>query len=171
MITMMTMTSPLGELRLYERAHELIALALPDRPAPSAPERRSDVGKLAAAQLAEYFAGKRHTFELPLAPEGTAFQQLVWRALLAIPYGATCSYGDIARAIGRPAASRAVGAANGKNPIAIIVPCHRVIGANGDLTGYGGGMPAKKLLLELESSRAGQAARGTLWFPGLRPDA
>ena len=104
----------------------------------------------AAAQLRAYFAGELHDFDLPLGGEGTAFQRIVWRALTTIPYGATRSYGEVARAIGRPSASRAVGAANGKNPIPIIVPCHRVIGASGELTGYAGGMTIKKQLLELE---------------------
>jgi methylated-DNA-[protein]-cysteine S-methyltransferase len=102
------------------------------------------------AQLAEYFAGERRAFDLPLAPQGSGFQVEVWRALLRIPYGETCSYGDIARVVGRPAASRAVGAANGRNPIPIIVPCHRVIGSNGSLTGYGGGLPVKRWLLDHE---------------------
>jgi len=101
----------------------------------------------AATQLAEYFAGDRQEFELPLGPEGTGFQRLVWRALATIPFGETRTYGEIARAIRRPAASRAVGAANGRNPISIIVPCHRVVGASGALTGYAGGMDAKQWLL------------------------
>lgn len=105
------------------------------------------------AQLAEYFAGQRRVFELPLVPEGTPFQQSVWRALLAIPHGQTRSYGDIARHIEQPAAVRAVGAANGRNPIAIIVPCHRVIGANGSLIGFGGGLPVKRVLLALEGKQ------------------
>jgi methylated-DNA-[protein]-cysteine S-methyltransferase len=97
---------------------------------------------------------------VPLAPEGTPFQQIVWRALLAIPCGETRSYGDIARTIRRPAASRAVGLANGRNPIAIIVPCHRVIGANGTLTGYGGGLPTKQWLLAHEQRGATRSPRG-----------
>jgi len=101
-------------------------------------------------QLDEYFEGKRRAFELALAPQGTPFQQRVWAALLAIPYGATRSYAQQAAAIGAPKAVRAVGLANGRNPIAIIIPCHRVIGANGSLTGYGGGMARKRLLLDLE---------------------
>jgi methylated-DNA-[protein]-cysteine S-methyltransferase len=105
---------------------------------------------VAARQLAEYFAGARHVFDLALAPVGTPFQRLVWRALAAIPFGETRAYGEIARAIGRSAASRAVGAANGKNPFAIVVPCHRVIGASGELTGYAGGMAAKRWLLAHE---------------------
>ncbi len=144
--------SPLGTLHLCARGDELVALALPDRPAPDAPTGKSAVLARTARQLDEYFAGKRRDFDLPLAPEGTAFQQRVWRELLTIPYGDTWSYGELARAIGRPAAARAVGAANGKNPIAIIVPCHRVIGANGTLVGYGGGLPVKTWLLEHEQT-------------------
>ena len=107
--------------------------------------------KKAAAQLDAYLAGKIKDFDLPLAPKGTPFQVAVWRALLKIPYGKTCSYGDIARAINNPKAVRAVGGANNRNPIFIIIPCHRVIGADGSLTGYGGGLPMKKRLLELET--------------------
>lgn len=105
-----------------------------------------------ARQLAEYFAGRRRRFELSLAPEGTAFQQDVWRALTAIPYGRTVGYGELARELGRPQASRAVGRANGTNPIPVVVPCHRVVGANGDLTGYGGGLERKRFLLRLEGA-------------------
>ncbi|MCA9677318.1 MAG: methylated-DNA--[protein]-cysteine S-methyltransferase, partial [Myxococcales bacterium] len=102
------------------------------------------------AQLAAYLDGARRAFDVPLAPAGTPFQLAVWDALLAIPYGATESYGALARRLGRPHAARAVGAANGQNPISIIVPCHRVIGADGSLTGYGGGLPAKRWLLAHE---------------------
>ncbi len=101
-------------------------------------------------QLSEYFAGKRKSFDLPLNPTGTVFQREVLDELLRIPYGTTCSYTDIANRIGRPRAVRAVGAANGRNPIPIIIPCHRVIGASGDLTGFGGGLPVKEALLRLE---------------------
>jgi methylated-DNA-[protein]-cysteine S-methyltransferase len=104
-------------------------------------------------QLAEYFAGERREFALRLAPEGTPFERSVWDELLAIPFGETRSYGEIAQAIGRPGAARAVGRANGANPIPIVVPCHRVIGANGSLTGFGGGLAAKSHLLELEGLR------------------
>ena len=107
--------------------------------------------RLVAAQLAEYFDRRRTGFELPLAPHGSGFQQRVWTALLGIPYGETVSYGEIARRLDLPpGASRAVGLANGANPISIVVPCHRVIGANKTLTGYGGGLPRKKWLLEHE---------------------
>jgi methylated-DNA-[protein]-cysteine S-methyltransferase len=105
----------------------------------------------ARRQLDEYFAGHRTEFDLPLSPRGTAFQREVWAALRTIPYGEVRSYGQIAAQIGRPGASRAVGLANGRNPISVIVPCHRVIGASGALTGYGGGLPRKRLLLDLEA--------------------
>ena len=101
-------------------------------------------------QLRAYFAGELESFDLDLAPEGTPFQQKVWSELLKIPYGETISYGELARRIGNPSASRAVGLANGSNPIPIIIPCHRVIGSNGKLTGYGGGLPIKEKLLALE---------------------
>ncbi len=102
-------------------------------------------------QLAEYFAGERKQFDVPLALRGTPFQLEVWRALQRIPYGETRTYADIARAIGRPTATRAVGGANGANPIPIIIPCHRVIGSNGGLTGFGGGIDVKRRLLDLEA--------------------
>jgi len=113
---------------------------------------REDPQTLADAlrQLREYFAGTRHEFDLNLDPDGTPFQKKVWEALQRIPYGITTSYGELAKSLGRPSASRAVGAANGKNPIAIVVPCHRVIGKDGSLTGYAGGLPVKRALLELE---------------------
>ncbi len=105
-----------------------------------------------AMQLDEYFAGKRNTFDLPLAPEGTDFQRTVWHALATIPYGETISYAQLATRIGKPSAVRAVGAANGRNPIPIVLPCHRVIGADGSLTGFGGGLPTKRFLLALEGA-------------------
>lgn len=105
----------------------------------------------AIKQLREYFASKRTDFDLPLAPEGTEFQLKVWRALQEIPYGETISYGELAKRVGNPKASRAVGAANGQNPIPIVIPCHRVIGSNGKLTGFGGGLPTKEALLALEA--------------------
>ncbi|MDO5611211.1 MAG: methylated-DNA--[protein]-cysteine S-methyltransferase [Pseudomonadota bacterium] len=108
----------------------------------------------AAQQLGEYFAGQRRDFDLPLAAHGTAFQLQVWQALSTIPYGETRSYAQQAHTIGKPSAVRAVGAANGRNPIPIIVPCHRVIGANGALTGFGGGLPIKQFLLRLEGALA-----------------
>jgi methylated-DNA-[protein]-cysteine S-methyltransferase len=106
----------------------------------------------ATRQLDEYFAGHRREFDLDLAPRGTVFQLAVWDALLTIPYGETASYGDIARAVSRPNAVRAVGQANGRNPLAIVVPCHRVIGSDHSLTGYGGGIDRKRFLLALEGA-------------------
>jgi methylated-DNA-[protein]-cysteine S-methyltransferase len=109
--------------------------------------------KQASQQLQAYFDGALRTFDLPLSPHGTAFQQSVWDALLAIPYGETRSYREVAAGIGTPKAVRAVGAANGQNPIPIVIPCHRVIGSNGKLTGFGGGLPLKRRLLDLESAQ------------------
>ncbi len=113
-------------------------------------------------QLAAYFAGTLTEFDLPLAPQGTPFQLSVWRALRRIPYGETVSYGAIAESIGRPSASRAVGAANGANPLPIVVPCHRVIGSTGKLTGFGGGLDTKAALLALEQGGAEPEAQGIL---------
>jgi len=111
----------------------------------------------AVGQLREYFAGTRTEFDLELAPEGTEFQRTVWRTLQGIPYGETISYGELARRVGNPKASRAVGAANGRNPIPIVIPCHRVIGASGKLTGFGGGLPVKEALLSLERGRGSES--------------
>jgi methylated-DNA-[protein]-cysteine S-methyltransferase len=146
--------SPVGGLRLAKddaglRAIEFIAPA--DVPIVGAACRRPvDPLDEVVSQLEEYFEGKRRAFDLPLAPQGTPFQQRVWRALLDIPYGETISYGELASRIGNKAASRAVGLANGSNPLPIVIPCHRVIGSNGKLTGYGGGLPIKQQLLSLE---------------------
>lgn len=140
--------SPCGQLELAEENGAITRLAfvedLPLTP-PCAP-----LLEQAAAQLEEYFAGQRREFSLPLAPAGTPFQQKVWQALCEIPYGQLCSYGQLAAKVGNPKASRAVGMANHRNPIAIIQPCHRVVGADGSLTGYGGGLDKKELLLRLE---------------------
>jgi methylated-DNA-[protein]-cysteine S-methyltransferase len=127
------------------------------------PAWQQDTARLAFArrQLEEYFAGTRQHFDLPLHPLGTNFQVTVWQALADIPYGSTISYGELARRIGQPLAVRAVGAANGRNPLPIVLPCHRVIGANGSLTGFGGGLPTKRFLLEMED----QVARGDLFGP------
>jgi methylated-DNA-[protein]-cysteine S-methyltransferase len=162
-LSTISMPSPLGELRLFGDGDELVGLMLPGDTTLTGATRNTPVLDATRVQLDEYFAGTRRDFELPLAPRGTGFQQIVWRALTTIKYGETWSYGQLARAIGRPAASRAVGAANGRNPLAIIVPCHRVIGANGTLTGYGGGLPAKKWLLQHEQKHGGHAAIGTLF--------
>lgn len=153
-MTMMTMRSPVGELRLVASATALVGVYLPVQAGPAPGEARvGDSSLLArvATQLAEYFVGDRQSFDVPIAARGTAFQQLVWAALGAIPYGALRSYGELARVLGRPSASRAIGAANGKNPISIIVPCHRVIAASGELTGYAGGLDAKRWLLDHEA--------------------
>ncbi len=113
-------------------------------------DNRNTLLREAGRELDAYFAGKRERFDLPLDPQGTAFPKRVWKKLVSIPYGKTVSYSELARRIGRPGAFRAVGAANGQNPISVIIPCHRVLGKNGDLTGYGGGLDMKRRLLELE---------------------
>lgn len=142
---------PVGALSLVSDGVRLIGVHFSGWRPPAHTTHAADrVLDAACRQLDAYFAGCRNTFELPLGLEGTRFQQSVWSALLDIPYGETRSYGQLAAAIGRPSAIRAVGAANGRNPIAIVVPCHRVIGANGSLTGFGGGLDRKKLLLNLE---------------------
>ena len=154
--------SPLGPLFLAGTEDALTSIWLPsgrDRrlePEPDWVESRAPFAE-AVRQLDAYFAGRLRQFDLRLAPKGTAFQRRVWQALLDIPYGETTSYGELARRIGRPAAFRAVGAANGQNPLSIVVPCHRVIGSNGQLVGYGGGLPAKSTLLALEQRVAGTA--------------
>ena len=150
--------TPIGSLLLVSDGAGLVEVGLPHgcvaAPPPPDGERSKSKVHAATRQFDEYFAGKRLLFELPLHPSGTPFQLEVWGALLAIPYGETVSYADIARRIRRPRAVRAVGAANGANPLAIIVPCHRVIGSHGDLTGYGGGLPAKRWLLAHERKHA-----------------
>jgi methylated-DNA-[protein]-cysteine S-methyltransferase len=150
--------SPIGPLLLAgdDAGLRCLLFARGRRPEAPRPEWEPDRGRLKepARQLALYFAGTLRTFDIPLAPQGTAFQQRVWRALLDIPYGETTSYGTLAARIGNPSASRAVGLANGSNPIAIIIPCHRVIGRTGALTGYGGGLPIKQALLALERGQS-----------------
>jgi len=148
--------SPVGRLLLAGDGDSLIQLGFQSGPRPLRPAdswiEDGTPFRAAVAQLEEYFAGKRRRFELPLAPRGTEFQRQVWRALTEIPYGKTISYGELARRIRKPSASRAVGLANGANPLPIIVPCHRVIGADGSLTGFGGGLPIKRRLLALEGT-------------------
>jgi methylated-DNA-[protein]-cysteine S-methyltransferase len=151
--SLLAIDSPLGTLRLLATDDALVGLYLPEQTPPPADARRSRVADDTARQLAEYFAGKRRTFDVPVAPRGTGFQERVWNTLLRIPFGTTWTYGQLARAIDRPAASRAVGTANGANPISIIVPCHRVIATSGALTGYAGGLAAKKWLLDHESAQ------------------
>lgn len=156
MLATALLDTPIGRLRIAATEAGLAAVLFPNQKDVSFPAReggakaRAHLDKAVKA-LDKYFKGKKKDFSgLTLAPSGTAFQLSVWRALAAIPYGETRSYADIARAIGNPKGMRAVGLANGKNPIPIIVPCHRVIGADGSLTGFGGGLPTKKWLLEFE---------------------
>lgn len=140
-----------GKIAIVAQGNAITGVSFCDKAAPQdADLQETDVIRNAARQLTEYFAGQRKTFDLILAPEGSAFQQSVWQVLQKIPYGTTSSYKDIARQIGQPKACRAVGMANNKNPIAIIIPCHRVIGSNGKLVGYAGGLSVKETLLKLE---------------------
>lgn len=180
------MDSPVGLLRLTHDREGLTGIAFHgEASARSGPWRalersrwRADVGLFDAVicQLQQYFDGERRSFDLPLAAQGTAFQHSVWRELQRIPYGQTISYGELARRIGKPRACRAVGLANGANPLPIIVPCHRVIGADGSLTGFGGGLPIKRQLLALERSVAmrqglhsGAAMPLPLYEPAAKP--
>lgn len=149
--------SPVGDLLLVadEDALRVIEFRDPRHPITHSPawrEGRNAVMREATKQLAAYFRGALQQFALPLSPQGTEFQQTVWRTLAGIPYGKTISYGELARRVGKPSAMRAVGAANGRNPLPIVLPCHRVIGADGSLTGFGGGLPTKQYLLTLEGA-------------------
>ena len=146
--------SPLGTLRLVSNGKQLLCIEFEGMhtTTPEDTEGQDAVLKQCAAQLDEFFAGKRKTFDLPLAPQGTPFQQAVWQALKQIPYGELRSYRDIAEILNKPTATRAVGSANGRNPLPIVVPCHRVIGSDGSLTGFAGGLEAKKVLLRLDGS-------------------
>lgn len=150
-----TTDSPIGELLLVGDGRALHGLYMQagNKPMKVRPSwrRDDDAFEPVVAQLDQYFAGERREFDLPLEMAGSEFEQRVWRELREIPHGETISYGELARRIGEPDAARGVGWANGRNPIAVIVPCHRVIGANGKLVGYGGGLDNKRLLLELEA--------------------
>ncbi|MFC3813831.1 methylated-DNA--[protein]-cysteine S-methyltransferase [Lysobacter sp. GCM10012299] len=157
MIVHTTIDSPVGPLLLAasDGGMHLIEFHTPRHP------MRRDAGwhegdnallRMARRQLEEYFAGERRQFELPLAPQGTAFQCEVWHTLAAIPYGETISYAQLAQQVGKPSAVRAVGAANGRNPLPLVLPCHRVIGSDGSLTGFGGGLPTKQFLLQMEGA-------------------
>ena len=157
--------SPVGRLTLVADDDALVGVWFPDRAGSAggvdigaitgdALADRHPVLELAAAELEAYFAGARTAFTVPVAPRGTPFQRAVWGQLAKIPFAETRTYGQLARALGRPGGARAVGLANGKNPVAIILPCHRVIGADGSLTGFGGGLPAKRWLLEHERTVA-----------------
>jgi methylated-DNA-[protein]-cysteine S-methyltransferase len=151
-----TVESPVGELLLTSDGTSLTRLLFsPFVVDPAWSEDPCNVLDEAVAQLSDYFAGNRTDFDLPLEPAGTPFQLTVWRALREIPYAETINYGQLATRVGNRNASRAVGLANGRNPISIVVPCHRVIGANGSLTGYGGGLDRKRTLLDLERRTAG----------------
>jgi methylated-DNA-[protein]-cysteine S-methyltransferase len=154
--TATTVASPIGPLTLTASEGRLTSLYMEEHHhAPELPEQgehTKDGFEEAISQLEAYFVGTLQKFDLPLSLEGTAFQKQVWAGLLEIPYGETVSYGELARSVGRPSASRAVGLANGRNPLAIIVPCHRVIGANGSVVGYGGGLDRKVWLLQHEAS-------------------
>jgi len=165
--------SPIGRLLLAADGAALVQVHFQAGPHPLQPAAtwRREAAPLAAAarQLTEYFAGTRHSFELPLAPRGTSFQLAVWGALQSIPYGETVSYGELARRLGAPSAARAVGLANGANPLPVIVPCHRVIGADGSLTGFGGGLPIKRALLALERAECVADLFGDAW--PLQPSA
>jgi methylated-DNA-[protein]-cysteine S-methyltransferase len=151
-----TINSPIGELLLTGDAESITGIHMLDEPfrAPDGWDRDRAAFASAAEQLEAYFDGRLTDFDLPLAPQGSPFQREVWEALLEIPFGRTAGYGEIAARLGRPSAARAVGAANGRNPIAIVIPCHRVIGSAGSLTGYGGGLERKRWLLDLEAGRA-----------------
>ena len=154
-LTYRTVSTPLGDITAVADEDGLtqVILAGDDGSVLAEASEGGPIVDVAAQQLAEYFAGERMAFDVPLAPQGTEFQQTVWTALGDVPFGTTATYGEIARAIGQLTATRAVGAANGRNPIPIIIPCHRVIGASGELTGYsgGGGIETKRRLLDHES--------------------
>jgi methylated-DNA-[protein]-cysteine S-methyltransferase len=160
------MKSPVGKLKLVASSRALVAV-LWEKERPNrvkldemSIDPRHPILIETERQLSEYFSGKRTQFDLPLQPEGTEFQKKVWRALREIPFGKTRSYLELARTVGSPKASRAVGAANGKNPLSIVVPCHRVVGADGTLTGFAGGLKTKAALLALEApSRADDRSR------------
>ena len=168
MTTHVTIASPVGPLTLVASGGRLTGLYMDEQRHLPDWSRFGPAGDAASApfgaaieQLGRYFAGELTRFDLPLELAGTPFQQQVWTALLDIPYGQTATYGELAAGLGKPAASRAVGLANGKNPISIVVPCHRVIGSDGSLTGYGGGIDRKRFLLDLEQGAAAQ--------PGVQP--
>ncbi len=162
MIVHTTIASPVGPLLL---ATSDDGMHLIEFHAPRHPMRRdahwhegdNALLRMARQQLHEYFAGQRRQFELPLAPQGTPFQCEVWHTLAAIPYGETISYAQLAQRVGKPSAVRAVGAANGRNPLPLVLPCHRVIGSDGSLTGFGGGLPTKHFLLRMEGALAESA--------------
>lgn len=147
-------STPIGSIALVQEGRALCRLNLPGTPLPSASQAgTTDLLLEGETQLLEYFSGQRKTFDLPLAPQGTDFQRRVWAKLREIPYGEIWSYGDLARAVDSPKGFRAVGMANNRNPLSILIPCHRVVGAKGDLVGYGGGLELKQELLRLEGHK------------------
>ncbi len=152
---MATVASPIGPVRLVGDRDVLVGLYLGEEKGVPATESTTPLLREAAAQLEAFFAGTLSRFDLPIRLDGTPFQRLVWDALLAIPYGRTISYKQLALQVGSQAGFRAVGAANGRNPISIVVPCHRVIAHDGKLGGYGGGLPRKRWLLDHEAAHAG----------------
>ena len=156
------MDSPIGKLLLAGDGEYLVELGFPGgkgaRRHQSGWLRKPELFNEVKRQLQSYFNGELREFNVPLAPRGTEFQRQVWNALRTIPFGATLSYGELAEKIGRPTASRAVGAANGRNPIPVIIPCHRVIGSSGKLVGFGGGLPTKHYLLAMEREQIKQKA-------------
>lgn len=145
--------TPLGVMAAEEENGALVRIYLPDTPMPRLMPHRTALLERAEGQILEYLKGERQVFDLPLSPVGTPFQMEVWNALGNIPFGQTRTYGEIAAAIGRPAAARAVGMANHRNPLPILIPCHRVVGADGALTGYAGGLEMKRALLALEGGK------------------
>ena len=145
------LASPIGLVEICANQVAIVSIYFVEKQ--KQPANGNSICELAKQQLSDYFAGKLASFDLPLGTKGTQFQQDVWHALCQIPYGETCSYADIAQRLDNPKAVRAVGAANGKNPISIVVPCHRVIGASGKLTGYAGGLERKSWLLGLEQKQ------------------
>jgi len=148
--TYFTYESPFGNIVIESDGKAITGVGTESNRKPIGKKEANTLTDITAMQLSEYFTGKRKNFDVPLNPQGTEFQRAVWEALQKIPYGKTRSYKQIAQAVGNPKASRAVGMANNKNPIWILIPCHRVIGADGSLTGYGGGLEMKKRLLSIE---------------------
>ena len=142
--------TPIGRLQIFADSEYITRISFFEKKMQGAIEKETPLIKKMYLELEEYFAGKRKSFDVPVKPHGTSFQQSTWDALLKIPYGETRSYKQIAEMIGKPAACRAVGMANNRNPIPVVIPCHRVVGANGDLTGYAGGLEVKRKLLGLE---------------------
>ena len=140
----------IGRLQIFSDSEYITKISFFEKKLQGAIEKETPLIKKMYLELEEYFAGKRKLFDVPVKPDGTSFQQSTWNALLKIPYGETRSYKQIAEMIGKPAACRAVGMANNRNPIPVVIPCHRVVGANGDLTGYAGGLEVKRKLLGLE---------------------